>query len=106
WKADRHQIDPQAASLYTNPVSGLQASFPNIAGHRDVAATECPGGMFYATLPTVRSDVAARVAAADSTTTTTTSTTTTFSTTTSSSTTTTTASDRSPPTAPTALKAN
>jgi len=32
---------------------------PNIAGHRDVGATECPGGTFYATLPTIRSDVAA-----------------------------------------------
>src|SRR3989442_8575609 len=100
WKADSHYIDPLGASLYTNPVSGLQATFPNIAGHRDVAATECPGGTFYATLPTVRADVAARIAAAGSTTTTTSSTTT------SSSTTTTTAPDGTPPTAPTGLKAS
>ena len=51
--------DPQGSSLYTNPVSGTQKTFPNIAGHRDVNATECPGGVFYATLPTIRSDVAA-----------------------------------------------
>lgn len=58
WEADRHGIDPQGSSLYTNPVNGTQATFPNIAGHRDVAATECPGGAFYATLPTIRTDVA------------------------------------------------
>ena len=64
WEADEHGIDPQGSALYTNPVSGTQATFPNIAGHRDVGATECPGGTFYATLPTIRSDVAARIAAA------------------------------------------
>src|SRR3954454_14068584 len=64
WEADHHGIDPQGASLYTNPVNGTQATFPNIAGHRDLAATECPGGAFYATLPTIRSDVAALIAAA------------------------------------------
>ena len=62
WEASSHGIDPQGASLYTNPVSGQQATFPNIAGHRDVNATECPGGVFYATLPTIRSDVAAMIA--------------------------------------------
>ncbi|MDQ2968061.1 MAG: peptidoglycan recognition protein family protein [Actinomycetota bacterium] len=59
WIDSSHGIDPQGASLYTNPVSGLQATFANIAGHRDVGATECPGGTFYATLPTLRSHVAA-----------------------------------------------
>jgi len=58
WEADHHGIDPQGASLYTNPVNGTQATFPNIAGHRDLAATECPGGAFYATLSTIRADVA------------------------------------------------
>jgi len=64
WIDDSHGIDPQGSALYTNPVSGTQATFPNIAGHRDLAATECPGGAFYATLPTIRSDVAALIAAA------------------------------------------
>jgi hypothetical protein len=72
WEADEHGIDPQGSALYTNPVNGTQATFPNIAGHRDVAATECPGGALYATLPTIRSDVAARIAAAHGTTITTT----------------------------------
>jgi hypothetical protein len=59
WEADRHGIDPQGSSLYTNPVSGTQKTFPNIAGHRDVNATECPGNVFYSTLPTIRQHVAA-----------------------------------------------
>jgi hypothetical protein len=58
WIDSSHGIDPQGSALYTNPVSGVQATFPNIAGHRDVAATECPGVSFYAMLPTIRSDVA------------------------------------------------
>src|SRR4051794_30079575 len=62
WEASEHGIDPLGSSLYTNPVSGAQKTFPNIAGHRDVNATECPGGVFYATLPTIRSDVAAMTA--------------------------------------------
>ena len=61
WIDGTHGIDPQGSAPYTNPVSGAQATFPNIAGHRDLAATECPGGAFYATLPTIRSDVAALI---------------------------------------------
>src|ERR671933_2838674 len=64
WIDDSHGIDPQGSALYTNPVSGNQATFANIAGHRDLAATECPGGAFYSTLPTIRTDVAALIAAA------------------------------------------
>jgi N-acetylmuramoyl-L-alanine amidase len=61
WEADHHGINPQGSSLYTNPVNGSQATFANIAGHRDVAATECPGGVFYSTLPVIRSRVAALI---------------------------------------------
>ena len=64
WIDDTHGIDPQRTALYTNPVNATQATFPNIAGHRDLAATECPGGVFYATLPTIRSDVTSLIAAA------------------------------------------
>ena len=63
WKAERHGIDPLGSSLYTNPVNGTQRTFANIAGHRDLAATECPGGTFYGTLPALRQAVAARMAA-------------------------------------------
>ncbi len=62
WKAERHAIDPLGSSLYTNPVNGTQRTFANIAGHRDLAATECPGGAFYSTLPALRQAVAARIA--------------------------------------------
>lgn len=62
WEASRHGIDPQATEQFVNPVSGATITTPNIAGHRDYAATECPGGTFYGTLPTIRSDVAARIA--------------------------------------------
>ena len=67
WKAAGHGLDPYGSSLYTNPVSGNQKVFGNIAGHRDVEATECPGGGFYATLPSVRAQVAARMGVADTT---------------------------------------
>ncbi len=70
WKASTHGLDPNGSSLYTNPVNGGQKTFPNIAGHRDVDATECPGGAFYAALPDVRAQVAARIAASTSITTT------------------------------------
>src|SRR5665811_1165203 len=52
---------PQATESFTNPVSGATITTPNIAGHLDYFATECPGAAFYATLPTIRSDVATRI---------------------------------------------
>ena len=64
WESERHGIDPQGASTYVNAVTGAARSFPNIAGHRNVAATACPGGVFYATLPALRKAVAGRISAA------------------------------------------
>jgi uncharacterized protein with LGFP repeats len=61
WKADRHGIDPHGAALYTNPVNGTQRTFANISGHRDLAATACPGDRFYPSLPAVRNAVADRI---------------------------------------------
>lgn len=91
--AGRHGIDPQGSGTYTNPVNGATWTGPNIAGHRDFAATECPGGALYAQLPSIRSAVAARLAATSTTSTTTpASTSTTASTTSSTSPTSTTAS--------------
>ena len=72
WKADAHGLDPNGTSTYVHPVSGAQTVFPNIAGHNDVNATECPGTVFYDTLPALRSAVAARIAASAGATTTTT----------------------------------
>lgn len=64
WKAERHGIDPLGSGLYSNPVNGYQKIAPNITGHRDWAATLCPGDQFYATLPALRKAVAARIAGA------------------------------------------
>jgi hypothetical protein len=61
WEAEHHGIDPLATSTFINPVSGAQATVPNISGHRDWAATECPGGTLYGDLPAIRQDVAAKV---------------------------------------------
>jgi hypothetical protein len=61
WEASRHGIDPLASDTFVNPVSGATVTTPNIAGHRDYAATACPGDTFYPTLPALRTAVAARV---------------------------------------------
>ncbi|HUR78283.1 MAG TPA: N-acetylmuramoyl-L-alanine amidase [Acidimicrobiales bacterium] len=61
WEADGHDIDPHGASQYTNPSAGNQKTFANIAGHRDVGQTQCPGGSFYAALPALRDAVASRM---------------------------------------------
>jgi len=63
WEADRHRLDPRGATAYDNPASSTDVprTFPNIAGHRDVGSTECPGGLLYAMLPSVRDQVAARI---------------------------------------------
>jgi hypothetical protein len=51
-------IDPHGASTYVNPVNGVQKSVANISGHRDWAATECPGERLYVELPAIRDAVA------------------------------------------------
>ncbi|MEJ7794957.1 MAG: N-acetylmuramoyl-L-alanine amidase [Nocardioides sp.] len=63
WEAQRNNIDPRATEPFVNPVSGATITTPNIAAHRDYAATLCPGDAFYATLAAIRSDVADRMAA-------------------------------------------
>ncbi|MEK6720090.1 MAG: cell wall-binding repeat-containing protein [Chloroflexota bacterium] len=62
WATERYGIDPLGASTYVHPTTGAQRTFPNIVGHRDLTPTACPGGVFYATLPALRSAVAARIA--------------------------------------------
>jgi N-acetylmuramoyl-L-alanine amidase/Bacterial Ig-like domain len=63
WITERHGINPTGSSTYVNPVLGNSKFIPNIAGHRDVNATDCPGTDLYAYLPTLRSAVASRIAA-------------------------------------------
>ena len=63
----RHNIDPHGASLYVNPVNSTTKNVANISGHRDWAATECPGGALYAQLPALRNAVAGSPPTADTT---------------------------------------
>jgi hypothetical protein len=58
----RHSLDPTGNVHYVNPVSGVARDVATISGHRDWEATACPGGNLYAQLPTIRSNVASRMA--------------------------------------------
>ena len=57
WEASRHGIDPRGAAPHT-ATDGSRRAFPNIAGHRDVGQTGCPGGRLYERLPEIRQRVA------------------------------------------------
>ena len=54
WETDRHDLDPTASSPYTRVADGSVVTFPNIAGHRDTRATDCPGDSLYSRLPEIR----------------------------------------------------
>lgn len=62
WEVERHRLDPLGSSTFVNPVSGATKHAANISAHRDWVATECPGGKFYDALPSIRTDVAAKLA--------------------------------------------
>jgi hypothetical protein len=62
WEAERHGLDPTASSTYVNGANGNTKYLANISGHRDVNPTSCPGDAFYATFPTLRQQVKAKVA--------------------------------------------
>jgi hypothetical protein len=53
WKSCESDIDPLGSAFH--PSSNL--TLDQISGHRDGCATECPGGTFYATIPTLRQEV-------------------------------------------------
>lgn len=64
WKADQRKIDPLGVTLHP----GTRLYLMNISGHRDAnpspfasGTTECPGDAFYPTLPSLRTNVAARL---------------------------------------------
>ncbi|WP_213450378.1 peptidoglycan recognition protein family protein [Rhizomonospora bruguierae] len=55
------RLDPCGTTNFVNPVSGTEKpGIKTIPGHRDWAATECPGNKFYPQLPRLRSEVAYR----------------------------------------------
>ena len=61
WAAAKHGLDPLAISTYVNPQNGVTRTTYNIGGHRDYAATDCPGGVLYSQLPAIRNEVAAQM---------------------------------------------
>jgi DNA-binding GntR family transcriptional regulator len=65
WEAERHSLPPLATATYTNPESGAKKVAPNISGHRDWTATQCPGEMLYDVLPSIRQEAAALVGSID-----------------------------------------
>lgn len=71
WLALRDGIDVSAGATTTFTSrgsdrwkAGTSVTTPTIAGHRDMTYTACPGNGVYGLLPSLRSDVAALVAAA------------------------------------------
>lgn len=54
------ELDPLGRTDYVNPISGVTRTVDTICGHRDWAATQCPGNQLYPLLPELRSRVAAR----------------------------------------------
>ena len=65
WESTRHGLDPLATTTFTHPETGAKKAAPNITGHRDWGSTECPGGVLYADLPAIRSEVAAKASGMD-----------------------------------------
>jgi hypothetical protein len=53
------RLNPLGVTDYVNPSNGATRRVNTIAGHRDWAATQCPGNTFYPQLPSVRQDVQA-----------------------------------------------
>ena len=51
-------IDPLARVNYVNPISGATRTVAAIPGHRDWAATLCPGDLLAGALAAIRTDVA------------------------------------------------
>jgi N-acetylmuramoyl-L-alanine amidase/FG-GAP-like repeat len=63
WKFALHRVDPRSTVPFTSAGSakyptGTRVTLPRIVGHRDVQATDCPGGNLYAKLGTIRTRVA------------------------------------------------
>lgn len=59
------RLDPLGRTDYVNPISGVTRTVDTIAGHRDWAATQCPGHQLYPLLPELRNRVADRTRSKD-----------------------------------------
>jgi hypothetical protein len=56
WKCAEHRIDPLGSDRYVS-LAGQVMRFPNIAGHRDVGNTICPGPNVFRQFPAIRQAV-------------------------------------------------
>jgi hypothetical protein len=68
WKLGSHGVDPTTSTPIVSQGSprypeGRTVVLPTIQGHRDSGLTACPGDLLSSRLPTLRTDVAARIAA-------------------------------------------
>ncbi len=59
WKASLHQVDGLGGDDFIS-FSQTRYRFPNIAGHRDVGLTVCPGPALFNQLGWIRNEVVAR----------------------------------------------
>ena len=62
WKCARWGIDPLGTAPYVTSQGVRVTGLANICGHRDTYATACPGATVESMLPSLRTQVAARVA--------------------------------------------
>ncbi|SDZ47241.1 N-acetylmuramoyl-L-alanine amidase [Micromonospora pattaloongensis] len=51
-------LNPLGSTTYADPSLSVTRKVSTIAGHRDYAPTDCPGGAYYLQLPALRKDVA------------------------------------------------
>jgi hypothetical protein len=56
--AAQHNLDPQAAITYRNPLSARERKGQVLGGHRDWTLTECPGTLAYDYMRELRTEVA------------------------------------------------
>lgn len=64
WKLFIHGVDPRTRTTFVSRGNetypeGTPVPLPRIVGHRDTAATGCPGAYLYAQLPNIRTGAAA-----------------------------------------------
>ncbi len=57
WKVGPRDIDPHGRDAFVRVGDGVRVEFENIAGHRDVDATGCPGDGMYVRLAELRDRV-------------------------------------------------
>lgn len=65
FEAGRNDVDPEASGDFLLFDDTWNRGLANVSGHRDCVSTICPGGNIYDALPSLRSEVASRLARAE-----------------------------------------